>query len=220
MKQIKSLTCNSKPVEEIFGCVANFIAREPGIFARSEIYKVLHEHLLASNEAENIMKCMAFLLSCDRGLELAEKNDFAKVLMEVLMNTNTEVVQTYAIVALKNYMLSKTAFKNVSFPWTDLVELLIKTSSTKKNILLQETSLQALRFISDKPSVKDKLRKVYKKKVAQIVCLSENAEELKMDLVPWINYRNYKAAKDEKYSKLFIWFLIEIKQFFRRNLRS
>jgi hypothetical protein len=204
VQQVKLLASRSKPVDEIYEFVANLIARKPKLFATPEIFKALHQHLLNCNETGSIMKCVAFIIGCDEGLMLANENEFLTTLTSILMATvKSEKVLTFAIIALKN-LVFKNIQKNSMVPWKELTKLLVQNSFSKGNKLLQEASLQALRFVSDRPTVKEELQKVYKFKICQIVCLSEDAKNHKEDLLQWLNYRNYKPKKSLKYSNLFI----------------
>lgn len=105
---------------------------------------------------------------------------------------------------MKNCMLSEKSLMNPSVPWEELVKIFIQASYTKENIFLQQFSIQALRIISDKASIKEVLVKVYKSKIRHIPSLNAKSAELKDDLVDWLNYRNYKSNESSRYSKLFI----------------
>lgn len=86
----------------------------------------------------------------------------------------------------------------------------MQKTRSKQNFLLQENSIQALRIMSDNPAIKNELREVFRDKISEISCISEESKKLKDDLMQWLNYRNYEKNEPSKYSKLFIWEL-EIK---------
>lgn len=205
MSLIVQLAVKSPANKDVYEAIANFISRDAESFAKPDVFvAVLHHALDNIKESGVMLKCLAMLINCDEGKVLAESSKLFVILTSILLNAEkNEETLTYAIMALKNCMLNWKNFENTCIPWEQLVKLMINASFTKQNNLLQECSLQALRIMSDKASVKDKLRKVYKIKIREIRCLSDESQKLKDDLLQWLSYRNYKQS-DSKYSNLFI----------------
>lgn len=191
--------------KNIYESVSNFVSRKPEMFATREIFQALHQHLLCGNEDGAVLKCLSMIINCDTGRALAEDFDVISTLSSKLLNEpKNEEVLIHTIIALKNCMLSFKAFENPLVPWQTIVKLLIDKSYTKRSKMLQQSSIQTLRIMSDKADVKKELRKVYKLKIRHIPCLSDESEKLKDDLVEWLNYQNFKPDESPKYSKLLI----------------
>ena len=199
------LVKKSKPSEETFDSVANCIARNREVFATSEIFKILLQHAENNKNCGNVMKCLTLIVSCEQGLKLAANSNLLNLLILILLDNNVnQKILVHSIDAFKNLLMDQKTFGNLIVPWNQITKLLIKHSFSKSNVQLQESSLQALRFLSGKESVKRNLRKLYKCKLQNIVCLSGNAEKFKDDLIQHLNYRNYKPHKPSNYSKMFI----------------
>lgn len=161
--------------------------------------------MLNFNEESSTLKCLGVIVSCEKGIDLAVRCNLLSDLTSILLKEpKDENVKTNAIMAMKNFMLSEKSLLNPSVPWEELVKIFVHASYTKENIFLQQFSIQALRIISDKASIKEVLVKVYKSKIRHIPSLSAKSTELKNDLIDWLNYRNYKSNEPSSYSKLFI----------------
>lgn len=191
--------------KDAFEAVANFMSRDPELFVKEEVLQKLQQCLLDRVGESGVLKCLAIIIPYSQVLELSGLYSLLPIIQSiVLRESNDEETSTYAIMALKNCLLSQKSFHDDLVPWKALITTFIEKSYTKKNALLQQVSIQALRIISDKPDVKDDLRKIYKIKIRNIPCLSEESAKLKNDLLQWINYRNYKPDGSSKYAKLFI----------------
>lgn len=202
---MEKLAVNPPVCNQVYELLANFISSYPHHFAEPDIFKSLRGRLMKSDEKAAILKCLGLIANSDKGKMFADDSDFTLTLASILLNTSThDELTTYAIITLRSSMLCPSAFNNTSFPWVAIVELLISKSYTKKNALLQASSIQTLRIMSDKKSVKDELRKVYKSKVRGIQCLSKESSKLKDDLLQWLNYKNFKSKDFPLYSNLFI----------------
>jgi hypothetical protein len=184
---------------------AKFISRQPETFTSPSTFKAFHQMLRAGENQAEALCCLSKMLSCCAGLQLADDSDFLSTLVTVILSAEISApVAVVATEALTNIMLHPKAFQSSSTPWSKLVSVLIHQCYTKENRSLQEISIQALRVMSDKASVKDELRQVYKEKIANVPCLGESSSKLLKDLVQWLSYRNYKSCEGGKYSKLFI----------------
>lgn len=191
--------------KEIFESLANFISRNAELLAKPELFNALHQHLINLNEESATLKCLGLITSCKKGIDLAVSCNLIPILSSILLKeSNDEDVKTNATLTFKNCMLSETLLMNPLVPWKEIVKRLIQTSYTKNNIYLQQHSIQALRIISDKASIKENLVKVYKRKIRNIPGLSTKSVDLRDDLVDWLNYRNFKSNESSRYSKLFI----------------
>lgn len=195
--------------KDLFKAFANFISRKPEIFATDEVIKIFTEHFWKFSEDEAVsavLKCLALLTVIKNGMVKAEAFNLLPKLQTVLLNEQrNEEVLTYGIMLMKNCMMNENSFQNPLIQWKEIVELFLQKSYTKHHKLLQQVSIQALRIISDKASIKDELRKKYKLKVQNIHCLGEESKKMKEDdLLQWLEYRNFKSNELPKYSKLFI----------------
>lgn len=195
------IQCAAK--KHVLDSVANFISRQPELFAKPLVIEALRQHLNLEQKS-GLLKCLALIISSRKGLELSGQFDLIPLLISILLKGANDEEMTYAIIALKNCMLNEKTFRNSSIPWRVLEQVLIEKCYTKENALLQQVSLQALRIISDKSKVKEELSKVYKIQIRNIPCPTAESAKLKDDLLEWINYRNYKPNDSPKYSKLFI----------------
>lgn len=202
---IERLAAKTPTDQIIHEVVANFISIDSVIFSKPEVFDALHCHVLKCSKESATLKCLALITSCSKGMNLADEADFLSTLISILLGDYiSDAFTTHAIMALKNCMLTSKSFENISVPWPLLTELLVYNAYTKENDPLQQYSIQALRIMSDKPAVKEELCKVYKSKIRQIPCLSEESSKLKDDLVQWLSYRNYKSNDLPKYKNLFI----------------
>lgn len=202
---LERLAINSSADKKVYETVANFISLKPSTFAKQEVYHALLRHLLSGRQEAVMLKCLALIINCDEGKIFAEDLELISVVTSTLLDdSKEEEILHFAIMALTSCMLNPKTFENPQVPWKELTKLLVHYSYTKRNKSLQESAIQALRVMSDKASVKDELRKVYKGKIRRIFCLSLQSEKLKADLVQWIDYQNYKSNDSSKYSKLFI----------------
>jgi hypothetical protein len=198
---IKMLAIKSKANYEVYDSIANCISKSPEAFASPEIFAALLQHVVQCADVGSVMKCLALLVSCQKGLEIAQDNELITVLVSILTNSSTEQ-ETYihSINAFKHLSLNKKILNNFLVPWKLITKLLIKHSSTIDDAKLQQSSLQALRFLSDKQSVKRDLREKHKSMLRQIICLSGVAKALKSELMQNLEYRNYKLQKSVKHS--------------------
>lgn len=201
---MKHLVVNSK-TGDVLELLANLISRESDTFLTPDVFKALHQRLMNGDDRVNALKCLAMLINSSQGLSMAQDSDLISTVVSILLNeTNDEEVTTYGIMALKYCMLSAIPFSNSMFPSKSLLKILMQKTRSKQNFLLQENSIQALRIMSDNPAIKNELREVFRDKISEISCISEESKKLKDDLMQWLNYRNYEKNEPSKYSKLFI----------------
>lgn len=166
------------------------------------MYQAIKRHVLNGQEEAIMLKCLVMIIKCDK---LSNDSELVTKLISILLDESKESeTLSCAIMTLTSCMLSWKLFENPEIPWQDLTKLLVNCSYTKCDVFLQISSIQALRVMSDKASVKDELRKVYKSKIHRIPCISEDSKDLKKELIDWIDYRSYKSNDASKYSKLFI----------------
>lgn len=184
--------------------MSNFISRQPKIFVSAQIIKSLLKNP-NSNHPESF-KCLSIILNTDESDELGEKFDVARTLSAILFKCtrNDEEMETNVVMALRSCVINKQPFCHSGFPWRLLLKKLIEAAYTKTNQFLQLNSIQTLRIMSDVPMVKNELKKVYKLKLKGVKCLSSEIEEMKSDLLQWLNYKSYKLNHGNKYEKLFI----------------
>lgn len=203
--KIKSFITQCASNREVLLSVSNFISRKPEKFAEHEVIETLLKHIRNRVSQSLVLKCLALIMSCMKGLRLLHEVDLSPLITPILLNRpQEEELTTYAIMAFKNFMISQNSFENLPVQWETFVKLFVESAYTKTNILLQQVSIQALRVMSDKPEVKKQQCKVYKSKIFSIPCISEESRKLKYDLLQWIDYRNYRPSLSQKYSKLFI----------------
>lgn len=189
---------------KIHETLANFISCDPEMFATPKVFNPLLDQLKNYAEESSTLKCLALITGSKNSNQLFEGSDFLTTLISVMLSEKDEASMTYATIAMKNCMLSSEDLGNPSIPWKDIVELMLFNSYSKHNELLQQSSIEALRIMSDKPTVRNLLCKIYKAKVRQIPGLSEESVKLKCDLVQWLSYRNFKSNKLPNYANLFI----------------
>lgn len=189
---------------KIHETLANFISCDPELFATSEVFNSLCHQLERPQLESSTLKCLALIIGTKQGSSLFVGTDCLSKLISIILGKNNEALLLYGTMALKNCMLNTHALGDPYVPWDELIEALISNSYSKHNELLQKCSIQALRIISDKPTVKEILCKTYKRKISKIPCLNEESTELKEDLVQWLNYRNFKSNELPKYSNQFI----------------
>lgn len=199
------LAINSKPKYEIYDTVANCIKESRDDFASHAIFKALLHHIFNENNNGSIMKCLALLVCCEQGAQFAEESNFIEVPISIIESqVFDEELKFYSVMALRNLILNKKYPNNQLTQWKSVMKPLIKFSSTKRSPKLQEISLQTLRILSDKYSIKKELKKFHKCKIQQIVCLSKESEYFRNDLIQHLVYRSYKPHKSEKYASMFI----------------
>lgn len=189
---------------EIHETLSNFISCDPDLFATPEVFNPMHEQLKRGSAKSSTLKCLALIIATEKGNHLLDGSDFLMTLISLILKEKDKTMLTYATMALKNSMLNFESLSNDSVPWDKIIELIIHNSYSKHNKLLQSCSLQTLRVMSDKPTVKETLCKIYKIKIREISCLTEESAKLKDDLVQWLDYRNFNSNELSKYSKLFI----------------
>lgn len=181
------------------------ISSKPEIFSSLPTFNALHQKLQDGQFSGARLRCLSRMTVCQEGLAIADDCNFLSTLVTIFIAEEmNEQLQVDATAALRNCLLSPKAFHSLSTLWCELVRILIHQCYTKENRLLQKLSIQALRVMSDKASVKHELQKVYLKKVKDIPCLGGNSTKLLKDLVQWLGYQNYKSCEAQNYSKLFI----------------
>lgn len=173
---------------------------KPQEFVKIEILKSL------INNISNLkaLKCLSLILSCDDCQHHAIELKLENILLDVLVKSCDDETKSYAIMAMRNFLMYKNIY-NEEFPWKRLLLFLIEGAYTKINEILQESCVQTLRIMSDATIVKDYLRKNHITKLRNIPSLTARTVKMKEDLLEWLKYRNYKSnSKCEKYSKLFV----------------
>jgi hypothetical protein len=187
--------------EKLFSALPNFIALKPSEFARVDIL----ESLVKNTHYPATLKCLALILNCEDGIRLAHSMGIESLLIEILCVTRDDETKTHVVMALRNGLTNKELWhSDADFPWQRLLALLVDMSFEKTSHLLQQLSIQALRIMSDVDVVKDRLCKVYRRKLRDIPWMTKEARELKHDLLQWLEYRNYYANEGNKYAKYFI----------------
>lgn len=192
-----------KPTRFI-SALANFISRQPKLFISPEIVKELLKDYNTINPES--FKCLSLILNTDESDELVEKFDIARTLSTISFKCtrDDDEIKTNVVMALRSCVINKQPFCHSGFPWRLLLKFLIDAAYSKANKFLQLISIQTLRIMSDVPMVKNELKKVYKRKLKGVKCLSSEVEEKKFDLLQWLHYKSFKMNLGNKYEKLFI----------------
>lgn len=140
------------------------------------------------------MKCFALLINCKKGQKLCDLNEHnvVEMLYDIMKNENkSELTLEYAAMALCNCTFSTRSRWRCREFW-DLPVQLIRRAHSKNRPRLQIHCLQALRQICEMPSVKEFVRKVCKKKIKNICCLTPLVEQYKRNLLAYLRYRPYR----------------------------
>ncbi|CAO1413051.1 unnamed protein product [Diamesa serratosioi] len=191
--------------KDLYEALAKMITRHPNEFVIQDFITLLHERLYRSKEYRAvILKCIALMINCDKGQEIADKSKLVLNLVCLLMNEYDEEIITNTILTLKNCLISSNSKWQCESSWHKICLVLIAKTFTKNNVLMQIYSIQALRILSDMPIMKDFLNKRCKQKIKQITPLSLEAEYMKADFMKWLKYKNYKefGTAEHQYPKI------------------
>ena len=201
MAKLKDLI-NVFESKEMYETLINIMKRYPTEFVIQGFITLLPERLNDGQEyRSSILKCIGLMINCDQGQEMADKRNLVLDLVCLLLNENDEEIITNTILALKNCLISSKSKWQCKELWHKMCLVLISKMFTKTNMLMQMYSIQALRILSDMPTVKEFLNKRCKEKLKKVTCLSHEVEFLKTDLMMWLKYKNYKESDTTEHQR-------------------
>jgi hypothetical protein len=193
--------------ETFLHALSNLIYLDPDLFAKTP--KII-EPLVRNLKKRYALKCLSMIYSTSDGEKYINEsnNDIEWQLMAIMYSDDTRdnMMKVFAAMTIRSLLLKKKTFIDLQkFPWNQLIIVLLECLQTKSiDESLQLCCIHILRILSDFPPVKQRINLIYKGKLNNVVCISRETNELKNDLLQWLDYENYISNEHNKYSKYYI----------------
>ncbi|CAD7088850.1 unnamed protein product [Hermetia illucens] len=185
-------------IEEVYMVIANLIERSPGKAMSKGVFETIYCKLNRCHEYPTVMKCLALLINCREAEEVCDKKDIVYKFKEMLADDSLPLkTLEYLSLGICNALYTTTAMWRCREFW-DLPAILIKRAHNKTSDFMQLWCLQALRQLIMMPSIKNLVRKTYKKKIKNIVCRKDYVEKVKNDLLKQLRTKPYLVAESDE----------------------